>query len=120
VDGLAARGDHEVTVLVWNYQDDEAAAAEKPVQLNLAGLPVSERRILVKHFRIDRSHSNSYTVWMAMGSPQSPSGEQYQALKAAGQLQLLESPRWVESKDGAMQLEFVMPGESVSLVEFSW
>jgi xylan 1,4-beta-xylosidase len=120
VDGLAARGDHDVTVLVWNYQDDEASAAEKPVQLNLAGLPASARRILVKHYRIDQSHSNSYTVWMAMGSPQSPSREQYEALKAAGQLQLLESPRWVESKDGAVQLEFAMPGESVSLVELSW
>ena len=120
VDGLAARGDHEVTVLVWNYHDDEAAAAEKPVQLNVAGLPTSTRRILVKHYRIDQSHSNSYTVWKAMGSPQSPSREQYEALKAAGQLQLLESPRWVESKDGAIGLEFAMPGESVSLVELSW
>jgi xylan 1,4-beta-xylosidase len=41
-------------------------------------------------------------------------------LKAAGQLQLLESPRWVESKDGAVRLDFPMPGESVSLVELSW
>ncbi|HKV78980.1 MAG TPA: hypothetical protein VJP02_12595 [Candidatus Sulfotelmatobacter sp.] len=120
VDGLAARGDHEVTVLVWNYQDGEAAVAEKPVQLNVAELPTSARRILVKHYRIDQSHSNSYTVWKAMGSPQSPSREQYEALKVAGQLQLLESPRWVESKDGTVGLEFAMPEESVSLVELSW
>ena len=120
VDGLAARGDHEVTVLVWNYQDDEAAAAEMPVQLNVAGLPTSARRILVKHYRIDQNHSNSYTVWKAMGSPQSPTAEQYESLKAAGQLQLLESPRWIESKDGAVQLPFAMPGEIVSLVELSW
>ncbi|HWZ78542.1 MAG TPA: hypothetical protein VNX87_18500, partial [Candidatus Sulfotelmatobacter sp.] len=88
VDGLAARGDHEVTVLLWNYQDDEASAAELPVQLNFAGLPTSAARILVKHYRIDQNHSNSYTVWKAMGSPQSPTAEQSQSLKAAGQLQL--------------------------------
>jgi xylan 1,4-beta-xylosidase len=55
-----------------------------------------------------------------MGSPQSPTSEQYEALKAAGQLQLLESPRWGESKDGAVRLDFPMPGESVSLVELRW
>ena len=120
VDGLAARGNHSVTVLLWNYQDDEASAAGKPVQLNVAGLPASAKRLLMKHYRIDQNHSNSYTVWKAMGSPHSPTPEQYESLKAGGQLQLLESPRWVESKSGAVQLDFQLPGESVSLVELSW
>jgi xylan 1,4-beta-xylosidase len=120
VDGLAARGDHDVTVLLWNYQDDEAAATELTVQLSVAGLPSSARRILVKHYRIDQNHSNSYTVWKAMASPQSPTAEQSQSLKAAGQLQLLESPTWVDSKDGVVRLDFPMPGESVSLVELTW
>jgi xylan 1,4-beta-xylosidase len=120
VDGLAARGDHDVTVLLWNYQDDEAAATELTVQLSVAGLPSSARRILVKHYRIDQNHSNSYTVWKAMASPQSPTAEQSLSLKAAGQLQLLESPKWVDSKDGVVRLDFPMPGESVSLVELTW
>jgi xylan 1,4-beta-xylosidase len=120
VDGLAARGDHEATALVWNYQDDEASTAEKAVELKIGGLPREAKRILVRHYRIDQNHSNSYTVWKAMGSPQSPSPEQYETLRAAGQLQLLESPRWVESNDGAVRLEFSMPGESVSLMELSW
>jgi len=120
VEGLASRGDHEVTVLVWNYQDDEASVAEKALELSVLGLPTTVKKILVKHYRIDQNHSNSYTVWKAMGSPQSPSAEQYQALKAAGQLQLLDSPRWIESKDGAVRLEFPLPGESVSLLELSW
>ncbi len=120
VDGLAARGDHSVAVLVWNYRDEEEGASDMPVELNIAGLPVNQKKVLVTHYRIDQNHSNSYTVWKAMGSPQSPSREQYEALKAAGQLQMLESPRWVESKDGTVKLDFPMPGESVSLVELSW
>ena len=120
IDALATRGDHELTVLIWNYRDDEASAKDRSVQLHLAGFPASAERILLRHYRIDHDHSNSYTVWKAMGSPQSPSAEQYQTLKAAGQLQLLESPRWLDSKDGALQLEFSLPGESVSLVEVSW
>lgn len=120
VGGLAAGADHAVTVLVWNYQDDEASASDRPVKLNVAGLPAGANRILATHYRIDQNHSNSYTVWKAMGSPQSATPEQYEALKAAGQLELLESPRWVESKAGAVTLDFPLPGESVSLVELSW
>jgi len=120
VDGLAARSNHAVTVLLWNYRDDEAQAAEAPVQLNVAGLPASSNRILLTHYRIDQNHSNSYTVWNAMGSPQSPNPQQYESLKAAGQLQLLESPHWVESKDGTVRLDFRLPGEGVSLLELSW
>ena len=42
-------------------------------------------------------YSNSYEAWKKMGSPQQPSPEQYAQLERAGQLQSLESPRWVES-----------------------
>jgi xylan 1,4-beta-xylosidase len=120
VDGLAARGEHNVTVLVWNYHDDESGGAAAPVQLNVSGLPAELHKVLVSHYRIDQSHSNSYTVWSAMGSPQNPTSDQYTALKAAGELQLLESPRWVGARDGAVNLAFSMPGQSVSLVELSW
>jgi xylan 1,4-beta-xylosidase len=120
IDGLAVRSDHTVTVLLWNYRDDEAQAAEASVQLNVAGLPASSKKVLLTHYGIDQDHSNSYTVWKEMGSPQSPSSQQYESLKASGQLQLLESPRWVESKGGSVRLDFPMPRESVSLVELSW
>ena len=120
VDGLAARGEHSLTALVWSYRDEESDDPDRPVELNIAGLPANAKKVLVAHYRIDQNHSNSYTVWKVMGSPQSPSREQYDALKAAGQLQLLESPRWVESKGGSLRLQFSMPGQSVSLVELSW
>jgi xylan 1,4-beta-xylosidase len=119
VDALAARSEHSVTALVWNYHDDEASAADTPVEMNISGLPIGGK-VLIRHYRIDQSHSNSYTVWKAMGSPQSPDREQYQALKAGGQLQLLESPRWVQGKGESVKLDFPMPRESVSLVELSW
>ena len=120
VDGLAARREHAVTVLIWNYQDDEVAATEKDLQLNVVGLPANATMILAKQYRIDQNHGNSYTVWKAMGSPQPPSQDQIGRLTAAGQLQLLDSPRWVENRSGAVQLDFSIPGESVSLVELSW
>lgn len=116
VNALAARSEQRLTVLVWNYHDDDVTAGDATVKLNIAGLPPAARKVLVRHYRIDRNRSNAYTAWKEMGSPQSPTPEQYAKLKAAGQLQLLESPQWV----GSGNLEFALPRQAISLVELSW
>ncbi len=71
-------------------------------------------------YRIDRDRSNAYTIWKWMGSPQNPTPEQYARLEAAGQLQLLTSPEWVNSKDGKVELSFSLPRQAVSLIQVSW
>jgi xylan 1,4-beta-xylosidase len=55
-----------------------------------------------------------------MGSPAQPSPEQYARLETAGQLQLLDSPRWQEVKDGKVEIRFPLPRHAVSLVRLSW
>jgi hypothetical protein len=70
------------------------------VHLTLAAIPASAHSILLRHYRIDRDHSNAYTVWKQMGSPQNPTPEQYAQLEAAGQLQLLGSPAWLRPEKG--------------------
>lgn len=121
VDGMAARSDHSVTVMVWNYHDSEdPSAAEAKVRVEIAGMPKEARKIIERHYRIDQQHSNAFTLWKELGSPQNPSDEQYAKLKEAGQLQMLGSPRWVESKNGSVDLDLSMSRESVSLVELSW
>jgi xylan 1,4-beta-xylosidase len=120
VDALAARAERSLAVLVWNYHDDDVAAPDAPVQLRIGGLPDGARRVLARHYRIDQRHSNSYTAWKAMGSPQQPAPEQHAALEAAGQLQMLESPRWIETNSGELRLEFALPRQGVSLLELTW
>lgn len=46
------------------------------------------------------NHSNAYTVWKEMGSPQNPTPGQYIKLQAAGQLQLFDSPKWITPENG--------------------
>jgi len=120
IDGMATRGDREMAVMLWNYHDDDVAAPAAPVHLTLAGLPAGAARVLVEHYRIDAGHSNAYTVWQRMGSPQQPTAEQYASLEAAGQLQLLGSPEWMGAKDGKLELRFALPRQGVSLVKVSW
>jgi len=119
VDALAVAADREVSVLAWNYHDDDLPAADAGVRLEIAGIG-DAKRVLVRHYRIDATHSNSWTAWKAMGSPQSPSTDQYSALEAAGALQELESPRYADVNGQGAILEFRLPRQGVSLVQFSW
>ncbi len=105
---------------MWNYHDDELPAAPAHVKLALAGLPANALRVLVQHFRIDDQHSNAYTAWKEIGSPQKPSPEQYAKLEAAGQLELLKSPEWHTVPSGTLSLEFDLPRHAVSLLRVSW
>ena len=120
VDGVAAREDREITAMVWNYHDEEASSEDSPVELKLTGVPATVKRVRLEHYRIDRDHSNAYTVWKQMGSPQAPTPEQTAQLQAAGQLQTLGSPRWIANQAGTVDVKFTLPRQAVSLLEFSW
>lgn len=120
IDALATSADREAAVLLWNYHDADEPAPATPVSLQIAGLPTGTHRVLVQHYRIDETHSNAYTVWKQMGSPQQPTAEQYQQLKAAAALQLLGPPIWADVNNGKLDLTSSMPRQSISLVRISW
>ena len=90
------------------------------MRLEIAGVPTAAARVLLRHYRIDEAHSNAWTAWKAMGSPRHPMPEEYARLEASGQLQLLDSPRWLDVQGGRMRLEFSLPRQAVSLMELSW
>lgn len=117
---IAARRDREIEILVWNYHDDDLPAPASPIELTVTGLSRTAEHVLVEHFRIDSTHSNAFSAWKNMGSPPSPSPEQYGELERAGQLQLLTSPGWVPIHSGSAQLKFLLPRQAMSLVRLSW
>lgn len=120
VDALATKGDRQAAVMLWNYDDNDLPAPDAPVEVTVTGIPAGVKRVLLEHFRIDGTHSNAYTVWQAMGSPQSPSPEQYARLKSAGQLQLLNSPEWLDVKGGAVTIATELPRQAISLMHLNW
>jgi xylan 1,4-beta-xylosidase len=72
------------------------------------------------HYRIDDTHSNAYTVWKTMGSPQNPTPAQFAELKAKDGLQQLEPPRELDVRDGAVTVGTEMPSHSISLLKLDW
>jgi xylan 1,4-beta-xylosidase len=120
VDAFATKAEHEAAVMVWNYHDDDLPAPGADVQVTIAGIPPGVKKVLLEHYRIDDTHSNSYTVWKAMGSPQQPTEEQYAQLKAAGQLEMLSSPEWLDVKDGKVTIATNLPRQATSLMHLKW
>jgi xylan 1,4-beta-xylosidase len=120
INAIATRRDHEIEVLVWNYHDDDVRFPDAPIDLDVTGLPADAKRSLLEHFRVDAGHSNAFTAWKEMGSPQSPSENEHKRLEAAGQLQLLNSPAWVEMSSGSIHLHFMLPRQALSLLRLSW
>ena len=120
VDSLAVARDREVSVLTWHYCDEDVVGVATKVRLIISGLPKNAKRLLLRQYRIDEDHSNSWTTWKSMGSPQSPSPEQYATLEAASQLHQSDSPIWVSSKNREMTVDVTLPRQSVSLLQLSW
>jgi xylan 1,4-beta-xylosidase len=120
IDVLATRDDHGVSLLVWNYQDDDVTGPGAAVNLAVQGLPVGVRRLLMKHYRIDANHSNAFSVWKSLGSPAAPTPDQQRQLEQAGQLQLLDSPNWLWNTSGTVSISFDLPRQAVSLLRIEW
>ncbi len=120
VDALATRNTHSAAVLLWNYHDVNTPLPPAPVTVSIHGLPAGLHRVLLTHYRIDEAHSNAYTAWLAMSSPQHPDAAQIASLQSAGQLQLLTSPQWLDVHNGSVTLTTDLPHESVSLLRLRW
>jgi xylan 1,4-beta-xylosidase len=118
VHALAARDGRSVSVLVWNYHDDDLPAPDAAVELTITGLP--NGRATVTHSRVDREHGNSYEKWKAMGSPQPPSAAQHAELERASILAPLSPAATIDIRDGKTVQSFTLPRQGVSLLRVSW
>jgi xylan 1,4-beta-xylosidase len=118
INALAARDDRAMSILLWNYHDDDVPTAPADVELVVEGIPNGS--VNVTHDRVDATHSNAYEAWKRMGSPQPPTAAQIADLQRAGRLQPLEPTRQVKAADGQVRLPFALPRQAVSLIRLTW
>ncbi len=118
VSALAARSEKRITVIVWHYHDDNVPGADADVTLKLSGAPGGTPK--VTRTLIDETHSNAFTWWLALGSPQSPTEEQIRDLEKASQLAEVPGETGVKSADGDLEISFPLARQGVSLVELEW
>jgi xylan 1,4-beta-xylosidase len=120
VAALASLDGSKLCVMVWHYHDDDVAGPVADVEVAISGLPTQASQSRATHYRIDEDHSNSFTAWKRMGSPQQPAAEQYSQLEKAAQLATLPEPATVAIANGAAKLRIQLPRQGVSLLELDW
>jgi xylan 1,4-beta-xylosidase len=120
VSALASIDANKLCVLVWHYHDDDVPGPTANIAVQLSGLPQKTEKAKLVHFRIDDEHSNAFTAWKAMGSPQNPTAEQIARLEKAGQLTSMGEPKSVSVVDGRATIPLKLPRQAVSLLILSW
>ena len=73
--------------MAWHYHDDDTIGPAADINLELTGLDIEEGIAGIKRYLIDKTHSNSYTLWVQMGSPQDPDPEQIKKLNTKSELE---------------------------------
>jgi xylan 1,4-beta-xylosidase len=118
INAFACKDKNSITVLLWNYHDVDIQDTGSPVVLNIKGIPSDKAKL--RHFRIDKEHSNSFELWKKMGSPQNPSAAQISQLEKAGQLEMLSKPEEIKIKNNTATIKIQLPRQSVSLLKISY
>ena len=117
VGALAARDGDTIFVMVWHYHDDDIHGPSADIELTLEGVSWDgDAKGRLSHYRVDDKHSNSYSAWLSMGSPQDPGSEQCAKLKLAGQLEKVKTETAINVKGGEPTLCFELPRQGVSLL----
>jgi xylan 1,4-beta-xylosidase len=120
VDALATRGvDGSIAVLVWRHTDDQyqTDTAETVVEVALSCL--GEGTYTLSHYRIDINHSNSYTTWKSLGSPQDPTEMQLAEITRRQGLEELEPATTMQSTSGELRIDVSLPLPAASLLIFT-
>jgi xylan 1,4-beta-xylosidase len=109
---------HQLSILLWNYHDEDVPAKEAAIQLHIDGLPTSS--VTAREYRMDATHSNAYAAWQQMGSPAHPTAEQLKSLEAAGALSQSVDAHPLSVDSGSAQISLQLPRQGVALVRLTW
>lgn len=120
VSALASVDGKKMYVLAWHYVEDDVPGADANIELNLSGFLANSKAGTVREYRIDASHSNSYSAWLKMGLPEKPTPKQIAELESAGRLTMNGASRVVKLKDGSASIKITLPRQAVSLLEVEW
>ena len=119
ISGMASTSDDgRLQILIYSHHDDCDIESEADIELHITGISL-QGPVLVKHARIDASHSNAYAEWVSQGKPDYPNDAQYADIKSRDKLELLTPPVTVIPTDGKLSLSFTLPAHAVSLLELS-
>lgn len=117
---LASLDRRKLSIMAWNYHDDDVPGPTAVVDLTVSGLPLPAGNAGLHHYRIDNQHSNAFELWKSFGSPQPPTRDQIAKLEKAAQLSELHPPQTHHIENHATTVRFTLPRQAVSLLTLEW
>lgn len=120
VSAFASVDKNKMYVLVWHYYDDDVTGTDADVNLKLDNLPIKSGKLRLLEYRIDSEHSNAFTFWQKMGSPQKPTPNQYKELEKSGHLGGFGGIRGIIVESASANLHLRLPRQGVSLLVFEF
>ena len=113
---LSSAGD-ELQILVYDTFATLNSSGSDNVTVNVSNLPaaLAGKMLFLTHFRVDDTHSNPYSVWTTQGSPVNPTEAQWQAMKQAQHLALLQ-PVATTAVTTSFTTTFTIPHQAGSLI----
>ncbi len=87
VSAIASKNGDMIFIMAWHYHDDDTIGPTADIHLELSGLDIEKGIIDIKRYLIDKTHGNSYTSWLQMGSPQDPDPAQINELNEKSELE---------------------------------
>jgi xylan 1,4-beta-xylosidase len=94
----------------WTYEDIQS--------IDITFRNIHLKNVLVKHYRIDSNHSNTYREWIQIGKPDYLNQHQLEYLKNSQQLKLLHDPIELKIDNNQLKLDvFQLPAHSISFIE---
>jgi xylan 1,4-beta-xylosidase len=119
INGMAVADDQSVKILIWNYHDYLVPVEPVSIRLKVKLPPDFGSKAKLTHYRIDDTHSNAYTKWLELGSPQNPNAEMLAGLKTAMELEMLEPAKFIDITDSEATFNFELPRFGLSLIILS-
>jgi xylan 1,4-beta-xylosidase len=119
VDGFAtlSKDTAQMAVLLYNYYKDfTSAGGENVANLTINRMPFGNGQLTIRHFRVDTTHSNPYSVWLKQGKPNTPTAAQLDSLRAAQNLAEIEPASQINFTGAAFTKTIALPKQSVSLL----
>ena len=114
VHGIATKSQNSVEVILYHLGNKSNTPKDTvTVSLNVVGLP--QKSYSTKHFLIDETHSNAYSLWKQLGGPADPDPEQIILLQDRDDLEQGEPTYIVYTPNAVFEKTVKLPSNSVSL-----
>jgi xylan 1,4-beta-xylosidase len=103
-------------IMAWHYHDDDVEGPVARIRFELQNLPLADGTASLDQYLIDKEHSNAYTAWQKMGSPQNPDPDQYRKLEQSSQLEKVTGEKEIDVRDSTAILDLVLQRQGVTLL----